>query len=422
MTKTSNVRCEVTGFRPAFGTKQIEFQSGVDLEVLPRDPLGPNGIPDVAADLLDLAAAIYWIERNLSGRQRTNPPDSFKLSMALRNPNAWNTKAVKAASELLQVLGNASWSLEFTRARLRPINTIKPAPGKLDCVFLFSGGLDSACGAVILSRESIVARSVAFYKRQRVFQAKLAEDLKAPKPNQWTLRWKKNSVGRGHSFYYRSFFFLCCAAAAAYSWDARKIIQFENGILATAIPPAPSWMMTKHAHPQTIKLASDLFGALFGAVWKIENPFLLLTKRECVDRAVDVGGKKILPILSTTETCWYQWSNRIPGGKKPPGIACGCCIPCIVRRTALPHARFHRDLRKPSMQNDNNFGAGFRSYFGLLSQLLAARRSEGAFYSTLPASGRGLIGTENFPTLQELRRLLRQFAKEFMATYGVRPG
>jgi 7-cyano-7-deazaguanine synthase in queuosine biosynthesis len=375
-------------------------------------------VSNTAADLLNFAAAVYQIERQLSGRQRTNPPERFELKMPLRSPDVWDRRVIQTASSLLNVLGNATWTLQFTKSKLRPIDVEGVADRTINQVMLLSGGLDSACGAASRTEKKHL-QPVSFYTRQKTLQQDIARGLGLLDPVQWRMDWK-GEAGRGHSFLYRSFLFLSLAAVTVASWGGRSILQFENGILATAIPPSDAWMMTKHAHPAMTALASELFSLLLGGDWKIENPFLLQTKRQCVDTAVKAAGldrNTLLDIFAQTETCWFHWSNRVPGGKKKPGIACGTCIPCILRRTALPKTPFAFDLRKDSVRNHPDYGVGFRSYFVFLKRVLEAGSSDASFYPVMPAAGRNLVGTGRV-RIGELRALFARFAREFMETYG----
>src|SRR5262249_1832378 len=179
-------------------------------------------------------------------------------------------------------------------------------------------------------------------------------------PVQWRLAWT-GSPGRGHSYLYRSFLFLALAGATAGSWKSRRILQFENGVLATAIPPAPSFGMTRHAHPDLQRRFSELLSQVLEDGYEIDNPFLLSTKRESLAvaaraaRGLDLGN-----IVGKTESCWYFSSNRMPGRKKRPGRPCGICIPCVVRRTALPEERCELDLREDRVRNGELSGRVFR--------------------------------------------------------------
>ena len=234
------------------------------------------------------------------------------------------------------------------------------------------------------------------------------------------MKWAK-TAGPGHAFFYRSFLFLALAGAIAESWGVRRVLQFENGVLASSIPPGSAWLMTKHAHPLLHKHVSSLFSALFGGKWDISNPFLLLTKRECANHAgKSIGKAKATRLLKKTETCWFLWSHRVIGGPKKPGIPCGICIPCLVRRTTSVDEKYAYDLIQRRVRNHPRQGANFRSYFLFLEQVLKTKQSPSDFYSMLPSSGRQLVGIDSALSLDALHQLFLRFGREFMTTFKVR--
>lgn len=419
MNVEKTVRCKVCGFRYPSKTQNIAFCTGPELNMASAGEIGPKGITTTAADLVDFAAAVYQIERLLRGSQLTNPPKQFEVSMQLRDPSAWNSKAIKAAHEILLLLGNAEWFLEFQGGLRAEIPEHQPVDrSRLEQVVLFSGGMDSTCGLASVQKDAAGTRLVYFSTGRKTLQRDIAKQLEFSTPILWSRDWR-GEKGRTRTFYYRSFLFLCLAAAVAESWEARTILQFENGVLASAIPPSPAWMMTKHAHPRLLKLASKLFSALFGGEWRVKNPFWLDTKRACFNKAAGaIGEAEAKEIVQKTMTCWFHWSNRVIGGKKKkPGRPCGVCIPCIVRRTGLQYYNYEWDLREDHVRNDPHLGMSFRSYFGFLEQVAKTENSPAEFYRLLPASGRSLVAPNGEISLQDLHTLFLQFSKEFMETY-----
>jgi hypothetical protein len=176
-------------------------------------------------------------------------------------------------------------------------------------------------------------------------------------------------------------------------------------------------MMTKHAHPLLHQGMSNLFNALFGGDWKIINPFVDLTKRECVQQAVSVAkSESIKDVLSRTESCWFLHSPQFYGEKKKPGRPCGTCVPCLIRLTALSgDSEF--DLTKEKVKKHSSKGASFRAYDAFLTKVLAAGNSPAKFYTILPAAGRDLANKDVGLSLDDLHRLFGTFAREFMETF-----
>lgn len=414
---TPRVRATVHGIRSALPSRSMAFSPGREFTL--RGAVGPGGLSPAAADLLDVATSVYWIERSLPGHRSANTPTRIDLNLRLREPARWSDRAIAALSDALHSLGNADWKVTIDRSRGAGMpETDVIARKRVRKVAMLSGGLDSTCGAARLQPERDDVQLVSFYTRQRSVQLQIAKALRHEPPSQLWLD-KRATPGRGRAFYYRSLFFTSIAAAIADSFGVRTLIQHENGILATAIPPAPAWRMTRHAHPTTHRSLEAVFGAVLGGRWQIENPFFALTKREAFAEASRTVGRKAMEsLLPLTDTCWFHWSNKIPGSNKRPGIACGVCIPCIVRRTAVPGDRFYLDLCRDSVRNHATHGRAFRSYAGFAQELRAVGKSDAALYRTLPAEATELIrlGAMDLPTIA---RLLRTFATEFNDSFDL---
>jgi 7-cyano-7-deazaguanine synthase in queuosine biosynthesis len=416
-----SVDCHVFGAREDIEPQRIRFNSGRDLSFTITGDVGPRGISPQAADLMDLAAAVFQIERQLRGRGRTNPPQRFELTIRLRAPSVWEGIATEVTAEILNLLGNAQWNIHVEgglRASV-PNHTISKNKS-IETTALFSGGLDSACGALTIRDRPNKTKLVSFYTGQKSLQTELAKEMGFAPPAQWRMNWS-GSTGRGYSFFYRSFLFLALAGAVAESYGSRHILQFENGVLASAIPPAPSFAMTHHAHPRLQSLCARLFHLLFGGKWIVSNPFLSLTKQECVAQATQSAkGIDVLALMHRTQTCWYYRSNRVVGDRKRPNTSCGICIPCLVRQTALPGEKYMFDLRKDAVRNKPTRGRAFRSYYGFLSRVLSCDESDSLFFAALPAAGRALVSSHAV-SLTDLHRLFHRFATEFMETYDLNP-
>jgi hypothetical protein len=233
-----SVECFPRGANKHVRHRPIRFNTGSDLVLSLAGQIGPAGLSDSAADLLDFAGAIYQIERQFRGRQRTNPIEHVSLTIALRKPKAWTGKTLASVKRILQLLGNAVWDIELKSGLRAEIPTTdRSKPPRCTQVALFSGGMDSTCGAATCCSEADQTQLVGFYTRQMTLQEELAQSLGFKRLAQCRMQWK-GKPGLTYSFYYRSFFFLCLAAAIAESWDVRRILQFENGVLATAVVPA----------------------------------------------------------------------------------------------------------------------------------------------------------------------------------------
>lgn len=422
------VQCRVTDLDDSSLREEISFSLGRQLKLHLRGIVGAAGLSDEALDMIELGAAIFRIEQQIHSRRLVRRPKRYQLSMGLRHPGRWSPLARSTLVQLLQHMSNSIWSVEF-RKQATPVQYYCPSStARVRQLALFSGGLDSACGAGTLLDELDHTLFVGYYTRQKKLQASLAEKLGIKHLFQSFIRWH-GPKGAGRSFYYRSFFFLSLAAGIAQSYGAKKILQFENGVLANAIAPAESLVMTRHASPGMQRLAMALFSEVLGGDWKIENPFVRLTKKQILDLAVERSGRRDLPALfAKTETCWgYNAITSLGRSKskgksrrKRRGLACGRCIPCIVRHPAFPDESVAVDLRKDRNRNHPQLGAFFRNYVGFLERTIKAKSADEFYYHVLSAEGREVLEDSRALTREEIWKLFRVFAGEFFSSYRLR--
>lgn len=384
--------------------------------------VGPKGLSKESLDLIDLGTFVYLLERKLPGKQQMNRLSQLTVKFGVRDESVWSQEVVKDLEDLLFFIGGTHWKFEFWSDKSLKNN---PNPLREDKtaskVALFSGGLDSLCGASTLI-DSPDVRLVSFYTRQKSLQRELAANLGMHNPVQW--HWKKYpSVGRGRNFRYRSFLFLCLAAATAQSYDTNKIIQFENGILASSIAPSLSIQVTKHAHYRLHRLSEMIFSNVLGGQWNIDNPFRLTTKRGAYEKMEQkIGKEKANLNAAKTETCWnlYAGFKRKVYNveeKKPNGVPCGFCVPCMIRQTAHPQSAWV-DLRKDDARNDLVQGRYFREYYNMVQRILSVKNgTPGEFYKAMDTNLLDAIHPRGGYNLIELRDLFIKFSDEFMDTY-----
>jgi 7-cyano-7-deazaguanine synthase in queuosine biosynthesis len=286
-------------------------------------------------------------------------------------------------------------------------------------VALFSGGLDSTSGIATLRGAADHTQLVSHYSRQKTAQLEIAKALGFGPPTQARLA-RYGIGGRGRGFLYRSFYFFCLGGSVASSYGARRVFQFENGVLATAMPPSPTYFMTRHAHPLVHRRLEMIFSELFGGAWKIENPFLGMTKRDCVDQMRKaVGGKLGKELIAQTETCWYINSYQFRGNKrKDNGKPCGVCVPCIVRQTALRSTEGFFKLDEPKVRNDPVLAREFLAYVRLTDRIREVRATPTRLLFEMPSYVREIAdGQEPLLTREQLLGLFDRFAQEFHSVF-----
>jgi 7-cyano-7-deazaguanine synthase in queuosine biosynthesis len=418
--------CAVHGVRSQLPLRTAEFDFGATPVWSLHGPLGTRGLSARGDDLVDLAGAIYRLESKIR-RRATDPAVTWELVAPVRDPAFWADVGGPLLASCLGFLNRARWTFDFT-ARPDAVEFVRREVDErpVDQITLFSGGMDSLCGAGSEERPHTSTQLVSFYHGQANLQRKLAAALGYRPPTQWRLRGQRGREGMN---LLRSFMFLSLGAAVAESYGARRIVQYENGVLASAVPPSGNFIPTRHAHPETHRRMARLLDAVFGGSFTIENPFLPKTKREVGEAlAATVGAGPAEDLLRVTETCWYLLQPNVGGVEKRNGQPCGVCTPCIVRRTARPAeaaARAWRgwlgyafDLRKPRYRNHPVVGTTFRAYLELVDIVLTAR-SDAALIDDLAPEARALIDEVDGPSESLVAGVLRRFAGEFCDTFGI---
>ena len=421
----TSVTARVRGIRLALGERHASFK-------LPREGLwvvdgvlGPRSLPPRALDLIDLAGAIYRVESQVPARP-TNPVAEWAVSAPVRDLRFWNESGGVLLARVLTFLTRAKWTFDF-RARPRA-PTMIPASSvarRVDQIALFSGGMDSACGAGVHAGAKSLTQLVGFATRQKTLQQELAHELGYQPPTQWRLPGARGKEGMN---LIRSMMFLSLGAAVAETFGATHIYQYENGALASAIPPAGNFLATRHAHPILHHRLEQLFAAVFERPLVIVNPFALMTKREVANAFANAAGTNLSEsVLRRTETCWQLYQAHAGGEPKTPGVPCGVCTPCIVRRTARPREVKARawpgwrgyafDLMKPQTRNSPKLGRAFRAYLELV-EIVSLARDDLELLRELAPEARVVVGGPDLP-LGDAANLLRRFVSEFCDTFQI---
>jgi hypothetical protein len=118
------------------------------------------GLPEVAIDLLELAAYVYAADQAITRGGRTEIEYGerwrrhFRFEVPVRRPDIWRNATVQdALLESLSFLSDDDYEFHFSKRRDPPplrrylFDEVEPDTG-MEEVVLFSGGLDSLGGAV----------------------------------------------------------------------------------------------------------------------------------------------------------------------------------------------------------------------------------------------------------------------------------
>ncbi|MBR0945252.1 MULTISPECIES: hypothetical protein [Bradyrhizobium] len=386
-------------------------------------------------DLCEIARVVHEVERLLPKRIVADRIDAFEVAMPIRSQRRWDKATVKLLGEILRVQGNARWDFTFSARdpdkqtqldRLWDgVNVQREASPT--ALALFSGGLDSASGLASLVDRKDDIHIMSYFTGNLAKQSQLVTDLGFKRHVQVQGRWNHpRGVRSGGSFNYRSFLFLALTAAEASANSVDRILQFENGPLALAVAPTPIYRVTRHAHPRVHELAAQVFAKVLKRKdLRIENPFLEKTKREVVASLRKWAGTKakFVELVGRTETCWYLKSSRIVGSvDKTTNMACGVCVPCLVRKAALRSddsatAVDFTNRRDPYFKSEI-VRANVDSYLDMAERMLAEGYDANRFFAELPrVTAAYLVSTESILSVDEAFQLFQRFSRELVETF-----
>jgi hypothetical protein len=328
----------------------------------------------LSEDLLTVAGVVLIADRAFRRRFRLGElTRSFRIQVSVNLPDRWEATA-DALVQALSFLSSDNWEFVFTGPGKRSSSPLQeghssrgkggPVPRLLDqtaCVSLFSGGLDSFCGAAYLfegqqseSRQESYPTFVSSYLRDLSrLRDKLLEPLSFRTkgshlhlPVYFTVHPKRVDGFTLSEFpertrRTRSFFYLAQAAAFAASHMIQEMYLFENGVLALNLPvrsDRTGARTTRHAHPVFLDAMESFLRGVGEGKWAptVINPFAFFTKGEILQY-----GGEWADLVSNTVSCW-SYGNFTATLRRALGretiTHCGFCLPCVVRRLALKSA------------------------------------------------------------------------------------
>lgn len=346
---------------------------------------------DMVNDFLALSVVTY-IADELNSRASTDDrwTRDFSAVIPMHDPTAWENHA-QALGSVLRVLTGDNYSFSWpARSALPPSARHRTQmPTGFDTVCLFSGGLDSLCGAYQLLSER---RRVLLVGHQAEgvtssAQMELANALRSLFPD--SVSFIQCRVARSprlsptfplppkseNSHRIRSFLFLGLGVAIAAAAGISEVVIPENGLIALNPPLQVSRvgsLSTRTAHPAFLfgysALLSDL-GIYRGRLW---NPFIFDSKTDMMEDAEDALRRLALRSVSCSHANDVRWilpadAPHLDSSSGDRARHCGYCIPCIYRRVALlsigADDRKHyvvdvfRDLPRLSVTKQSDFRA-----------------------------------------------------------------
>jgi hypothetical protein len=412
-----------------------ERRSG-NFEWTARVPPAASSDP-IADDLLRLGQAVYLADRAVRRSAGIgNALRRLEVTIPVKEPKRFNDAAplIEGVAEFATC---DQWSMRFVPLRGErpgPKDRRPPEREPVDVVALFSGGLDSLCGAAYVASQGLRPVFVTHSPPGRTSTRALVEQVFASRggpplsPNSFAAYRleTRESSGKGgqavfpeHTRRSRPFFFLCLAAATAVRVAARKVWMNENGALALSLPiradtHGPN--MARQAHSFIIHGFSQILAALDprdAPVPVFDNPFVRKTKGEACLELKGKAAEQSLYAMSCEYTgrqraLMLRWLLKHPKRRHElgDGPQCGLCIPCLVRRAALKRA----GIDDPA--------ARYFAHAPKISQMVKERNSAvGVFGTEDPPPLLNMIATNVIHMRRFCQGLLSMTVDEFAVRY-----
>jgi hypothetical protein len=263
----------------------------------------------------------------------------FEIVLPLAEPVRWQSVQQELEAALLFLSGD-TWHFRFERDGVwpPPMEAIRRRVdvldlSKVDCVALFSGGLDSAIGVKDLialgNRPLLVSHaSRGDADHQNRVATLLPPYFQRMSVNTYpTLKNVDDDNMRTRSFQFLALAALACQTLTSFrGLTAAKLYICENGLIALNPPLTPrriGSLSTRTAHPHFLSSIQKIWTTV-GIPASIENPYAFETKGEMVHARSDDEG--FPHFVAETVSCG-KWKRR--------NQQCGRCVPCLIRRSSL---------------------------------------------------------------------------------------
>lgn len=330
-----------------------------DMEQLWRR-FGKESLSSVNEDFLVIASSIFCADKRIPRKSYSdNWTRTMKLSIPVLELEKWNS--VKEELEYtIGFLSGDKWTFEFrqttSRFRADKMNTKNLIPSeKYDSVSLFSGGLDSFCGALTLSENKKNTLYLGFREynlltsRQRELfdsisnsYSELENELLLFNVNPLApiqrggepMKLAVESTSRS-----RSLLFIAGAISVASIIGKKTPVYIpENGFIGVNVPLTDSRAgscSTRTTHPIFINSLNKILEKI-GIKNKVSNFYWNKTKGEILEEHQDntVFKQYATRTLSCSHPCLSRYDKK-KSDKVVTPCNCGYCYPCLIRRASF---------------------------------------------------------------------------------------
>ena len=305
-----------------------------------------NRMPELGADLLDLAVATFVADRR---SQRIPNPDGeldaheISVHLPLRNSNHFQ-QFQPSWTQLLHYYIQDNWLFDFTeRSGIERSSSMQSTlwqPIENVEVALFSGGLDSMAGLVNRIAHSPQKKYILVgggahqgaFETQRNLKTALQRQFPNTSLSLVQIQLHQSGVKPFHAdpdFRSRGLVFTLFGAACAIAHGQQTLHIYENAIGAYNFPPRRSSVGLDHSlavHPYSLLRVSDFISSILGISFIVVNPFEASTKAQMCAMLTNYD---LLDAVALTVSC-----DKASYGHPQ----CGSCSSCVLRRQSLQAA------------------------------------------------------------------------------------
>jgi len=318
--------------------------------------MGKKEIPSLYEDLFIIGLSIFAIDKRVSRKNSfDNWTRKLEVSIPVLEKEKWDCVKEKWENMLSFLTGDI-WNISFRKSYDIFSKRNRSSSKRIDisgctCVSLFSGGLDSFCGAIELlskgespclighneypklrkKQENLCKMFCNKYPKQKTVFASFTANSRAPKGEDGVLDIPENT-SRG-----RSLLFLCAAVSiAGIIGDGTRIYVPENGFIGLNIPLTNNrkgTCSTRTTHPYFIKAYNEILD-LVHINHRVENFFAFNSKREIVNQVknTEVFKQGARLTISCSHPCLPRYKKE---GNKTYPKNCGYCYPCLIRKSSM---------------------------------------------------------------------------------------
>lgn len=307
-------------------------------------------LPYVLHDLLEVATYVYVADQATvrGGTKSFDYAHKWHRHLAFRIPvreyAIWSSSEIRELLEdTLSVASGDTYSFEFVAQEPDRFPEFlnfgvreEPAERPYDEVVLFSGGIDSATGAIdecVAQGHLPVLVSHQSNNKHVSLQEALHSYIRAITPNRpgplhIPVRINKDKrLTRDTSQRSRSFLYASLGAIVARMFNLNKAKFYENGIVSCNLMWDNQTLQaraTRSTHPHVLRLLSDLVSALLEVDFVFENPYFGKTKTEVCEHLKKLHHEVCIGRTRSCAASVYEKSKT----------HCGTCSQCIDRRFA----------------------------------------------------------------------------------------